>query len=257
MERLTRASWPLPAFHDVADALATIIGAFLGRMSGVVAGRTSRGRPVHPKGLLVRGTITRTRSLVATGVSWIDQAGVDNVVVRLSRSVGLPSALPDVYGLALAFPGPARPAHLLLATAGYGAVGRCVPAPRRRVDAGLYGSLLPFRTPTGPLFIAARPQAGPRLPQEPAALASELDERPFTFALCSSRGFGAWSAFGSLTVIGAAFEDLDPPIHFDPVRYPVDGLLHYPLVARLRAPAYESARRRLQDRSGPQRIAGT
>ena len=51
----------------------------------------------------MRGRIYR-HGLSGAGVPWLDEPGEDEVVVRLSRAIGLPGGLPDIHGLAVRIP---------------------------------------------------------------------------------------------------------------------------------------------------------
>jgi hypothetical protein len=79
------------------SALAAASGRVL---AGVffLLGKLRRGevKALHPRGELLRARLRRGGSTARTGVEWLDEPGVDAVMVRLSRSIGLPGPLPDV-----------------------------------------------------------------------------------------------------------------------------------------------------------------
>jgi hypothetical protein len=138
--------------------LATLVGKALGGVFAVMGAlRTRRRKALHPQGGVRQGLVVRQGCGARTGVAWIDEPGGDRVVLRLSRATGLPKFLPDVFGLALRVPceGGGH-GDLLLATTGTGAVGRFILRPTRRPGRP-YGSLFPYRAPTGPLLLAAFP----------------------------------------------------------------------------------------------------
>src|SRR5918994_1530860 len=85
-----------------------------------------RPRPIHSRGRVLRGELTWLDGAVRSGLRWIDEPpdGPLPVVARLSRSVGLPSALPDVIGLALRVDAGGRPADIELASTGLGIPSR-------------------------------------------------------------------------------------------------------------------------------------
>ncbi len=195
--------------------LATLTTTF-GAVRGIA-------KPLHPRGTVYSGVLVRTGSDVPTGVPWIDGTGEDSVVVRRSRSVGLPPALPDVFGLALRCPLDGGQVDLLFATTGLGRVGRHVLLPRIH-PARPMSTLLPYRTPVGPIVLGARP-AGP-------------DGHTLAWAKV---GTTTWHAFAHLDLQSAAD---DPLISFDPVLHAAPGLEQYPWVLRLREPAYAWARAR-------------
>ena len=117
-------------------------------------------RVFHPRGA------TRRAALLVdgggrSGARLLDEAGVHEGVVRLSRGIGLPQPLPDVEGLALRLPGEGvggAPLDLLINSA-----WRYVFAPS--VLAPTWSAVLPHRTGTGRrVLLGARPvQDGFRL----------------------------------------------------------------------------------------------
>ncbi len=66
-------------------------------------------KPLHPDGEILRGRVRRDGSAPPAGVPWLDDAGEDEVLVRLSRAIGLPAGLPDIHGLALRVLSDGRP----------------------------------------------------------------------------------------------------------------------------------------------------
>jgi hypothetical protein len=65
--------------------------------------------------------IGRADAVGRTGVAWLDEAGTNQVAVRLSRSLGLPAPHPDILGMALRIPTqPGQFGDVLLATTGTG-----------------------------------------------------------------------------------------------------------------------------------------
>ena len=204
---------------------ASIGGAGLAMASRAVAALRPAAKPLHPKGDLVGGELVRTGTGpgAGTGVPWLDEAGRDQVAVRLSRAVGLPRALPDIHGLAMRVPlGADRHADLLFATTGTGPWTRFLLLPGWKLHRPMT-TLLPYRTPAGPVLLAVRAVAEGR------------------YEVAHARGRGAWRRFAELVLSETAGPD--PTISFDPVRNPVPGLAAYDWVARLREPAYLTARR--------------
>lgn len=117
----------------LVTGLGTAAGRGLGAAFGTV-GRLRGGRALHPQGVALTGTLTRSPGAVRSGIAWLDAAGTDPVRGRLSRSAGLPTLLPDVLGLALRCPTPDGPVDLLLTATGLGRWTRWLLAPHRRVD---------------------------------------------------------------------------------------------------------------------------
>jgi hypothetical protein len=180
-------------------------------------------KPLHPRGDVVAAELRRDGGQ-ATGSPWLDLPGRDQVVVRRSRAVGLPEGWPDIHGLAIRVPiDESRFGDLLLATTGHGRVTRFLLAPARRLTGTTLTTLLPYRTPTGPVVIGAR----------------AADERRLVLAWAPARG--DWVPFGEVALADDAGPD--PLVSFDPVRNQLPGLDNYEWVRRLREPAYLTARR--------------
>lgn len=152
----------------------------------------------------------------------MDDPGTDDVVVRLSRAVGLPDALPDIHGLALRIATDDGPADLLLASTGWSRLGRFVFTASRRAHVRPLTTLLPYRSPVGPVVIGARAAA------------------PGSYHLSWALGTGRWWPFAELDLTTQPAPD--QAISFDPVRHQLPGLTHYPSVVRLREPSYARAR---------------
>jgi hypothetical protein len=184
-------------------------------------------KPLHPYGQLMHGRLWRTGLDDRSGASWLDEPGDDQVLVRFSRAVGLPLPLPDIFGIALRAPAGAGCGDLLFATTGLGRASRFLLRPVRSRDAGTYSTLLPYRSPRGPVLLAARPEAG--------------DSR---FSLACALGTGPWQPFASLEIAGQSDPgDADPLLSFDPVLNCLPGLEPYDWVRRVREGAYAAARR--------------
>jgi hypothetical protein len=186
-------------------------------------------KPLHPKGQLHTATIERAGLPDHIGVPWIDEPGTSTALVRVSRAVGIPSALPDIYGLSLRLPlfGGSH-ADILFATTGLGRVSRFVLFPAQHAGQRAYSTLLPYRSTSGPVMLAA-------VPVDP-------DGRTFDLA-CASLG-GAWQSFARMTLTEAT-SDSSPS--FDPVLNQLPGLDYYAWAANLREGAYRAARRSRSD----------
>lgn len=217
-----------------ASRIAAVPGAALGVFFAAVARLRPEDKPLHPVGSLLPATVSRHGLSPSVGVSWIDEAGEDAVTVRMSRSLGLPDALPDVHGLTIRIPLGERHADLLLATTGSGRLTRFVFRPQLRPRA--YTTLLPYETSTGPLLLAAFPR----------------DRDAIEHDLACAGPLGQWRTFAHLRIdvdedrageVGLEHAGPDPTISFDPVLNQLPGLRTYPWVATLREGAYQAARR--------------
>jgi hypothetical protein len=195
--------------------------------------RRRRGKPMHPRGVVLDAVLERTGGPAGWGVPWLARSGDEAALVRLSRGAGLPSPLPDLLGLAVRLRGPDGPVDLLLSTTGRGRLTRWLPVPRR--DAGAaYSSIMGYRTPAGPVFLAALPEPG----AGPVAAAARAGRLAFTLA--AARGTGPWQPFARLRLL-APVPEVDPDLRFDAVRNPPPDLVPDGPMARFRAPAYAAA----------------
>ncbi len=214
---------PRPSVNPQETA-ATAGGAGLAGLTRLVAALRPAAKPLHPRGDLVTGRLTRRGLAVPVGVLWLDEPGVDDVLVRRSRAVGLPEGFPDIHGLAVRVP-LAGGGHgdLLLAMTGSGRLSRFVLTVGRTPYSRPLTTLLPYRTPAGPRLIRA----------------VACDAQSYRLAVAAPGG--AWLELGLLEL--AATSGPDPTLSFDPVRHPIPGLETYEWVRRLREPAYATARR--------------
>ena len=180
-------------------------------------------KPLHPAGEILRGRVLRRGSDTTSGVPWLDEPGSDHVVVRLSRAIGLPQALPDIHGLALRLELPDGRADLLLASTGWGRLSRFVLTFGQEPESRPLTSLLPYRTASGPVLLGARAST------------------PSSYELSWCSAGGSWRSFATLELTGETSSD--EHVSFDPVLNQVPGLAQYPAVVRLREPSYLRARR--------------
>jgi hypothetical protein len=218
---------------DPRDALSTIGGKALAGLFGAVAG-VRRKKPLHPRGSVVPIRLVRTGLNPGFGVPWLDEPGVDAGLARFSRSVGLPSGLPDILGLAVRLEQPEGPSDLLLASTGQRPILRSLLVPRITPLAATYGSLFPYETPRGNVVFAAWPA--------PAVRSSRA---AFTVAVASP--VGTWREFGRLELAMLPEQATDQTLDLDPVVHPLPGLTLTRQFAALREPAYASARKHRPD----------
>ncbi|WP_193616471.1 phosphodiesterase [Goekera deserti] len=220
-------------------------------MGMAAVARVTDTKPMHPSGVVSAAVLERHGRATPVGVPWLDEPGSDDAVLRLSRSFGLPSVLPDVLGFALRVPGE-RPVDLLLSTTGSGRWSRLVFLPRH--DAGsTYGSVMAFSSPAGSVRLAAWATAG--LPSAPDELAVRVAGGGVEFVLAAAVGTGDAEPFARVRVTGL-WAPLDPPLHFDAVRHAPPGLPAAGPIARMRVPAYAAARDALGDPLGDGAPAG-
>ena len=197
-------------------------------------------RPIHPEGLGLTGTLTRTGNPAGpSGIDWLDSSGTDQVVARFSRSLGLPQVLPDILGLALrvtpsgaAAPG-SGPADVLFASTGWGLAGRFLLMPRLDVAGAAMTTLMPYRSRSGPVLLGLRTRSLP-----PGSLSSG----EWVLGLHWAKPVGRWRECGELRLqTGATPGDI--PLRFDPLENQPPGAGTYGWTRRLRKPSYRAARR--------------
>lgn len=203
---------------------ANLGGAVLAGATQALAAVRTAAKPLHPEGEVFTGHLERRGTAFGpdAGVPWIDAPGRDDVLVRLSRAVGLPDGIPDIHGLALRVLGPDGPSDLLFANTGTHRLTRFALTASRHPGSRPMTTLLPYRTTTGPVLLRTD-SAGPG-----------------RYELSWARPTSRWRPFGTLH-LGAPCGD--PEISFDPVLHQVPGLAQYAVVLRLREPAYRRARR--------------
>lgn len=209
--------------NSVITTAADLAGRTLSTITRGVAALRRGDKPLHPDGEMYAGRLVRPGSDEPIGVPWIDQAGEDEVTVRVSRAIGLPASLPDVHGLALRLrTGHTRSGDLLLASTGWDPLTRHLLMPTWNAHRPLT-TLLPYRSPVGPLVIGARP----------------IDVRGYE--LCWARVGHGWHPLGDLTLEMPLPEETE--LSFDPVLHPLPGLEQYRWVERLRGRSYATVRR--------------
>jgi hypothetical protein len=215
-------TWPAPA--------ADVVGAVLRVLTVGVRHLRAGPRPLHPRGVVRRGTLVLDDS-DAPGTRELGAPYVTTAVARVSRSVGLPPPLPDVLGVAVRWQRDGRPHDLLLSTTGLGRLTRFLLVPRRHPLSGPHGTLMPFLDAEGrAVLLAAVP-----MPDTP-------EDGSIDLVLVTARPGGPWQRCGRLVCPARPDDRDDPGLRFDPVLH-APGTLGVPAwAARLRRPSYRAAR---------------
>lgn len=224
-------SHPATVAGRVALAAGALGGALLAGAFGGVAW-VRHGRPLHPQGATYAATVTMS-GRGASGVAWLDEPRQYDASVRVSRAMGLPLALPDIYGIALRLaPAGAPPVDLLFASTGDSPVRRFMLALRPRVQAGPLTTLLPVRSRRGSLVLRLA-----------AAVSDPVRELslPARLSLAYAHGAGPWHDVGQIRV-GALLDAETERDRHDPLLHELPGTQQYPVIRALRAPAYRAAR---------------
>ena len=182
----------------------------LGTAAFRAASRVRGERAIHARGRTLTGRLSVPGGL-GTGARLLDQPGSYDVLVRLSRSVGLPLPLPDVLGLAvrvLDAHGPGAHQDLLLDSALPAPVLRRLPWPRRDHLGALHCSLLPYDVAGPRLLLAARAVSG----------SATLDELPdeLSLELLLATPHGPWRSWGVLRTDGELPAPLGRRTRFNP-----------------------------------------
>lgn len=205
--------------------------------------KAQRGRAFHPRGRTFEAGIQRADTGRTPPVLPTDE-GV--ALVRLSKAVGLPARVPDVYGLAFRLPdvyGPGRHQDVLLSTAGELPGLRSVLMPATGIDRRRYSSLLPYRHRNRLILLGARYAGAPRVSPlhiddlEPAAHAGSL-----VFEVAVARFRGPWRTVAWLTLDRRVPAGESERLRFHPWNTSTELRLVGPM-SNLRAPAYEASHR--------------
>jgi hypothetical protein len=190
-----------------------------------------RPRPIHPNGAVHVGHVNWVNpGGRKSGISWIDAppaSGRQEVIVRVSRSIGLPSALPDVIGLAFKFMTERGAADLELASSWLGQPNRFMLRPSRSLG-GAFGSLMPYRGDVGPVLLSARPK--------------HRDDKVWQLDLFHATPTSTWCRFAEVSLATKSLPDT-PELRFDPIVNPLPGTTAYDWTRRLRQRSYRAARR--------------
>jgi hypothetical protein len=215
----------MSALDSAARTASYAGGQILRAATGKIAARPA-AKPLHPRGSVVHGTLHRLGSEDRTGALWLDQSGDDQVLVRQSRAIGLPSPVPDISGLAIRVPTDGgRRGDLLFASTGLGRLTRFTLTPAMSPHRRPMTTLLPYRTPAG------------------AVLLSAVFHTESKVELAWAIRSGAWNPFAELSLDNIPADGADLLVSFDPVRNAPPGLETYEWVRRLREPSYAAARR--------------
>jgi hypothetical protein len=221
--------------------LAALAGQALKAVFAVIL-LVRRPRPVHASGVMLAGTVRWLPRIADSGIRWIDAPPGEPVAVvaRVSRAIGLPAPLPDVIGLAIRFHGDDGPTDLELSSTGFGVPSRFWLAPQRSPSRARFTTLLPYRSTTGPIVVAARTIDPPALPVPLGQLARALEAGTWNLRLYYARPTGKWRPFADLELTRTT-GPVDGDLRFDAVRNPLPGAGTYAWTRALREPSYRLA----------------
>lgn len=204
-----------------------------------VATAARGARLFHPCGVVYRGVFAVTEPQ-RFGVPLLDRPGEHSALVRISKAISTPGALPDVLGLAVRIDDAdenGNPLDLALATTGERILLRHVFLPAGDFADSLYTSLLPYQIGDQRRMIAATSaDPGRRIESDLATLARS---QPPNFRLMIATLTGPWRTAGLLTLN----ETIDEDPWFDIESNAIDGLRPLGWLNRLRGPAYRASQR--------------
>lgn len=162
------------------------VGAGVVRAASLVRGE----RVIHAEGTTMHGRLV-VEGGAGTGTALLDDARTWPVLVRLSRSVGLPDRLPDVLGIAvrvLDAHGAGRHQDLLLSSSVRAPVLRHLPVPRHDLLGATYSSITPYVVGTERGVLWLLPEGSPPATRTVAALPGRSDGARFVLALTGTTG---------------------------------------------------------------------
>lgn len=181
-----------------------------------LASRLRGERAVHARGRAFSGRVDLPGG-AGTGAALLDQPGTYDAIVRFSRAVGLPPALPDVFGLAVRLVdahGPGAPQDLLLDSTRPAPLLRRLPWPGLHPTAPLYSSLLPYDVGGRRSLLGARVLS----PAPSVRSLQDLPER-LVLALLLATPHGPWREVGRVTTTGELPAPQGRRTQFNPARH--------------------------------------
>lgn len=215
-----------------APPLPAWLSAAADRAFGNVA-RIRGARGLHPRGVTFAGDAE-----VHTSGAALAPVGHIDVVVRLSRGIGLPHPAPDFNGVAIRFVDAHGPAHhqdVLLTTSLSPPILRHAIFPWPTFSVLGYSSVLTFETEDGPRMLRVDPLGAPTLGTAEVQLPLRID-------LQIAEPRGSWSPAATITMRRVLAPEEAATVRFDPWTT-ADTFRPRGLLNRLRAPAYEGSRR--------------
>lgn len=219
---------------------AGVAGRILAAVFALIA-VVRKPRPIHSRGIMLDGEITRLAVRPTSGISSIDDAGAAPLAVtaRVSRSVGLPSPLPDVIGLAMRFEHDGGTADIEFASTGLGVPWRFLLRPHFSPSHARLSIVLPYRGRRGPVLLCARTLTPGDLPPGGPPLAAALGEAPWRLRLYHARPTGKWHPFADLA-LRRPVAGMPADMRFDAGRHPLPGADTYEWVRAVRQPSYDA-----------------
>ena len=197
----------------------------------------------HPNGVLARGSIER----VAARDAGLPIESAADVLVRLSKGIGMPGALPDVIGLAFRLPpngSSALPWDVLVASAGSGWLSRFGIRPVVQWSGQPMSSVMPLRYHGAKWWLRAQIQSdiedgGVSLD----SIRNCLSRKPLTVDIDQALAGEPFRPVARMTIKEVVPQGESCDVAFDPVLHvPVGVQLIPEWLANLRTQAYRRSR---------------
>ncbi|MCH6471348.1 hypothetical protein [Sinomonas terrae] len=197
-------------------------------------------RPIHPQGVLFKGSLERIGGGAASGIDFLDTTGTNAVTARLSRSLGVPISWPDIIGLAIRVHTDDGDADVLLASTGWRVPDRFALTCHRTAGAARLSSLMPYRGRKGAVLIGAKTTSA-----DPGAPGRVRPDALWELDLFWAKPTGPWRRFGLLSLtpdLDAEGRVQDTALRFDPLLNVLPTAGTYEWTRRLREHSYRLAR---------------
>jgi len=224
----------------MAEAPERAIGAITSSVFRALS--TARGKRIfHPHGVGFTGLLVPTGDMGAE----ILRGPARGVIVRLSRSLGLPESMPDPCGLALRVPnayGPGLHQDLLMVSSGSGRILRHLLLPAQGFLDRPYSTLLPYRLKQHLVLIGARGTTEPGGPGPRLAVLRGREDARLQFDLTVATLGGAWRQAARLDVGERLDDERVEGLDLNPKNCG-GGLELAGPINRFRVPAYRGSQR--------------
>jgi hypothetical protein len=205
--------------------------------------RVRGDRAFHPDGVVMHGTFRALGSSVDSAL--LGGSEERRALLRISRAVGLPEALPDVLGCAIRVPdayGRGRHQDFALASSFKAPLGRHALVPARDFLGAFYSSLLPYRLAGETRLLGARSASEvgsgyARLDELSAAIASGA---ALSMTLLAASPLGSWEPIATMRAEEVASKADARELRFNPWNTG-GGIEPLGFLQGLRDPAYRAS----------------
>jgi hypothetical protein len=182
----------MPSSNPVLKAADAIAAGAFGAVSALRGGRS-----LHPNGLAFHATLDIEPAPPGfRSAPLLRRPQAVPAIIRLSRSLGLPEGMPDIYGAAIRVPdayGAGRHQDLMLVTGGENAFARHVFSPARGYAGRTMSTILPYRIGDRSWVFLLRAEDDSRSPgrlHSLADVAAAAKERTLAFELSLAPALG-------------------------------------------------------------------